>query len=72
MSKYRLLAIKRHDLESGGRATGAELLSKKSAGTSRQIIYNSLDQCRLAAAGTTGEQNFFGDNARLWHRLPYS
>ena len=32
----------------------------------REIIYYTSDQRRLPAAGTTGEQNFFGHNARLW------
>jgi hypothetical protein len=58
MSKYDLLALERHDLESGARATVADFLGVKATGALRQILYNPLDQCRLAAAGTTGEQNF--------------
>ena len=66
MGEYDLLAVERHDLESGACATVADFLGVKTTSASRQIIYNTLDQCRLAAAGTAGEQNLFGHNARLW------
>jgi len=65
MGEYDLIAIERHDLESGAGATVADLLSIKTTGGLRQIIYDTLDQCRLTATGTAGEQNFFGHNARL-------
>ena len=65
MGEYDLLAVERHDLESDARATVVDFLGVKSASASRQSIYNTLDQGRLAAAGTAGEQNFLGHNARL-------
>ena len=59
MGEYSLLAINRYDLESGARATVANFLGVKTTSGSRQIICNPPDQCRLATAGATGEQNFF-------------
>src|SRR5438132_9698857 len=65
VSEYDLIAVERHDLEAGARATLADFLGIKTTSALRQIIYNTLDQRRLAATGTTCKQNFFGHNARL-------
>ena len=65
MGEYDLLAIEGHDLESGARTTVADFLGVKTTSVSRQIIYNTLDQCCLAAPGTAREQNFFAHNARF-------
>jgi len=52
MREHDFLAIERHDLESGAGAPVADFLSVKTTNASRQIIYDTLDQRRLAAAGT--------------------
>ena len=65
MGEYDLIAIERHDLESDACATVADLLSVKTTGALRQIIYDTLDQRRLAATGTAGEHNLLGHNVRL-------
>ena len=43
MREYSFLAVERHNLESGARATLADFLSVKTTSASRQIVYNPLD-----------------------------
>src|SRR5206468_10310927 len=58
VSKYSLVTIERHDLESNARAVLTHLFSVKTTSASREIIYNTLDQCRLAAAGRPVSRTF--------------
>ena len=65
MGEYNLLAIERHDLESGAHATVADFLGVKTTSTLRQAAYDTFNQRCFPAAGATGEQNFFGHNRCL-------
>ena len=64
MGEYDLIVIERHDLESDACAMIADFLGIKTTGALRQIIYDTLDQRRLAATGMAGEHNFLGHNVR--------
>src|SRR5207249_4313691 len=69
MREYSFIPVERHDLESDPRAMFADLLGIKTTGALRQLLQNTLDQRRLARAGTTGEQNFLAHGEKS-HQMP--
>src|SRR5436190_17133711 len=58
MGEHSLFTSERDDFESDARTTLADFLGIKTAGRSRQLIHDPLDQRRLSTPWTTREQNF--------------
>src|SRR6266566_5146163 len=58
MGEHSLFTSERDDFESDARTTLADFLGIKTAGRSRQLIHDALDQRCLSTPWTTCEQNF--------------
>jgi hypothetical protein len=58
MGEHSLFTSKRDDFESDARTTLADFIGIKTAGWSRQLIHDALDQRCLSTPWTTCEQNF--------------
>jgi hypothetical protein len=58
MCKYSFFSVERNDLEPNALPALANFLGIKTAGRNRQLVYDSLDERRLPAAGTASQQYF--------------